>query len=241
MPKKHLITSDVVLGAIRLPEDDLMHYYALLDGFNTTYDNAGLFPGLNPGVNKPFNYNENGFEGEEPDIYVEIGWRYMMAGGAMYNNLDYSFTVGHEDGTGTQKPPPGRRTPGSADPKMQDYMAVLLDFMNSIPLVEMKPMDEIIVSAGKWGGHALGKEGRAYAFMFVGEVIISPVVNLPAGEYVSEWIDVRTGQVKDREVFAHAGGDRGIKPSSPSLGVGALRIFRKNATGEALPSFCCSV
>ena len=26
-------------------------------------------------------------------------WEFVLAGGGLYNNLDYSFTVGHEDGT----------------------------------------------------------------------------------------------------------------------------------------------
>ena len=26
-------------------------------------------------------------------------WDFILAGGAHYNHLDYSFTVGHEDGT----------------------------------------------------------------------------------------------------------------------------------------------
>ena len=27
------------------------------------------------------------------------GWEFLLAGGGLYNNLDYSFTAGHEDGT----------------------------------------------------------------------------------------------------------------------------------------------
>ena len=31
--------------------------------------------------------------------YRTEGWDFILAGGGLFNNLDYSFTVGHEDGT----------------------------------------------------------------------------------------------------------------------------------------------
>ena len=37
-------------------------------------------------------------------------WDFLVAGGALYNNLDYSFATGHEDGT--FQPP--ATTPGGA-------------------------------------------------------------------------------------------------------------------------------
>jgi hypothetical protein len=43
--------------------------------------------------------NETGFRGTADLAYRTEGWDFILAGGGLYNNLDYSFTVGHEDGT----------------------------------------------------------------------------------------------------------------------------------------------
>ncbi len=42
--------------------------------------------------------NETGFKGTADTPYRIQAWDFLMAGGALYNNLDYSFTVGHERG-----------------------------------------------------------------------------------------------------------------------------------------------
>ena len=43
--------------------------------------------------------NETGFRGTADLAYRTEGWDFILAGGGLFNNLDYSFTVGHEDGT----------------------------------------------------------------------------------------------------------------------------------------------
>ena len=40
-----------------------------------------------------------GFDGSDDAIYRIQAWDFLVAGGALYNNLDYSFAVGFEDGT----------------------------------------------------------------------------------------------------------------------------------------------
>jgi len=43
--------------------------------------------------------NETGFRGTDAAPYRMEGWDFIIAGGGLYNNLDYSFVAGHEDGT----------------------------------------------------------------------------------------------------------------------------------------------
>ena len=38
--------------------------------------------------------DETGFDGTENKPYRREAWEFMLAGGALYNNLDYSFSVG---------------------------------------------------------------------------------------------------------------------------------------------------
>jgi len=231
LPWKHFISVDLSFGATVVTPAELEKYWPLVYGFNTTYDDGCDFPVLNRGVNKVFAYNENGFRGTEAEVYRVIGWNYMMAGGAMYNNLDYSFTVDHEDGTG-QNP----QSPGSNDPKMQLHMSILLACMNSIPFVEMQPSDDVVTGGG-YAARALASPGKADAVFFSGNGLISPSVNLPVGNYVLEWVDILTGTVQDAEVFSHSGGNKKIKPTTLSGGGGALRIFanRTTITSVALP------
>ena len=55
---------------------------------------------LNYGWNRPVNFDESGFAGSDDETYLRQAWQFMLAGGAIFNNLDYSFYVGKEDGTG---------------------------------------------------------------------------------------------------------------------------------------------
>ena len=48
-------------------------------------------------------------------------WEFLLAGGGLYNNLDYSFVVGHEDGT-FEYP---KTQPGGGDRKFRQQMKVL--------------------------------------------------------------------------------------------------------------------
>ena len=54
---------------------------------------------LNYGLNKVIGDNETGFRGIEGRALPNGGVGLPAAGGGLYNNLDYSFTAGHEDGT----------------------------------------------------------------------------------------------------------------------------------------------
>ena len=68
--------------------------------FNFHYAKPPTAVTENYGLNKVIGDDETGFAGSEPKPYRLEGWDFIIAGGAVYDNLDYSFTVGHEDGTG---------------------------------------------------------------------------------------------------------------------------------------------
>ena len=57
-----------------------------------------------------------------------------MAGGALYNNLDYSFTVGHEDGTFA----PPAETPGGGSAALCRQLRHLRAFFDEIPFWRMR-------------------------------------------------------------------------------------------------------
>jgi PA14 domain len=92
--------------------------------------------------------NETGFRGTADLAYRTEGWDFILAGGGLYNNLDYSFTVGHEDGTfafpSTQ--------PGGGGVTLRRQLGVLRRFIDRFDLVKLRPARELVVGGVPDGG-----------------------------------------------------------------------------------------
>ena len=68
----------------------------------------------NARLNKAIGDDETGFRGTADRPYRTEGWAFLLAGGSVYSNLDYSFTPDHEDGTAAGRGPhAGRRRAGA--------------------------------------------------------------------------------------------------------------------------------
>jgi hypothetical protein len=115
---------------------------------------------MNWHLNKVIGDNETGFRGTNDAPYRMEGWDFLIAGGALYNNLDYSFTVGHEDGTFVYP----ARQPGGGNPSFRRQMRALRDFMHDLDFVRMKPDNSIIKTAPvSHTARALVEPGKTYA------------------------------------------------------------------------------
>ena len=79
--------------------------------------------------------NETGFKGSGDDVYRQQAWEFILVGGGLFNNLDYSFTVSHPDGNTTEYKAPRRRQPGSCGVSI----ARLHEFIESFDFVRMQP------------------------------------------------------------------------------------------------------
>jgi hypothetical protein len=182
---------------------------------------------MNYGLNRVIGDNETGFAGTAPLHYRKEAWAFIVAGGGLYNNLDYSFTVGHEDGTfeypDTQ--------PGSGGAELRRQLRLLGRFIRAFDFIAMRPMPEIVRGGVPDGAavQVLAEAGRQYAVYVcavddaatVGAIELS--LDLPEGEYTAEWVDPLTGGVALRERFSHAGAQR--KLMSPDIAQDmALRI-----------------
>lgn len=67
----------------------------------------------------------------------------MLGGLALYNMLDYSFNMGHEDGTYlVQKSSPAYA--GITGPEIRDQLKVVNDFINTFDFIKMTPSIESI-------------------------------------------------------------------------------------------------
>jgi hypothetical protein len=231
----HLISRNVANGSerVQMPHPAIsilnFHYAFPPDAVAANYD-LGLAIGD----------NETGFAGTNDAPYRVEAWSFMLAGGSLFNHLDYSFATGHENGTfafpGTQ--------PGGGNPELRRQFRALKRFVESVDFVRMRP-DATLVRAGvpsDMRAHVLSEPGTAAIAYFgprerpktefasaPGALTMALTLELPAGGFQIEWVDVKTARtVRVRAVAGHRGG--ALHLQSPAfVGEIALRIRRVRA------------
>ena len=213
LPAKHLIAQNIANHQQLILKPD-----PRVGLFNFHYARPPMTVGMNYHLNKAIGLDETGFDGTLDFVYRIQAWDFLLAGGAHYNNLDYSFAAGHEDGT----LPVGGDQPGGGSAALRKQLKILHDFMGRFEFVKMKPDETAVMS-----GHpvrVLSEPGRQYAlYLHHGRVLqdhrpryvvetrrqtTSFTVHLPPGNYTAEWWNTRTGPLGKSETFSHAGSGR---------------------------------
>jgi len=216
LPGKHMIAQDCC--NFRYAMHATLPTVSLVN-FHYAYPEAAP---LNYGLGKALSYDETGFLGQSDQAYARQAWNFMLAGGSVFDSLDYSFSVGHEDGSDVE--PNG---PGGGSPELRRRLKILSEFLAGLPLVEMRPDSDVIKHAGGVVTHSLSSAGGEYAVYLDGNGPTELVLNLPAEEYSVFWIDVVSGEKKDAGTFRHPGGDKTVKSPTFKNGI-ALRISRRH-------------
>ncbi len=189
--------------------------------FNFHYAKPPTTVGDNYGLGKVIGDDETGFAGSEAKPYRLEGWDFIIAGGAVYSNLDYSFNVGHEDGSAVIS------APGSGGPVLHKQLHILSEFINSFDFVKMRP-DNSVLKGGtveKTTVRALLEKGRQYAMYINGGGVTYLMVDIPEGSYSVEWLNTKTGKVDATESIQHKGGNRRLQTPGYDNDI-ALRIMR---------------
>jgi hypothetical protein len=234
----HLIAQEISLGGEKidhfLPQASIFTFHLARPPNGVT---------LNYGLGKAIGYNESGGSDGTTDAPYRIqSWEFLMAGGALVDLLDYSFTVGHEDGSFVV--PPKQPAGGSATLRRQ--LAVLHTFMNGLDFAIMSPSAKVI-KAGvpeNASAYALAEAGKIYAiYIGHGRLLkdksvlsnyfvdrapqkVSLTLDLPAGSYNATWIDPKTGGISKDETFSSRG-DAQTRIQSPTYSEDiALKITR---------------
>ncbi|HSV73882.1 MAG TPA: hypothetical protein VLH79_09000, partial [Chthonomonadales bacterium] len=199
LPHKHLIAQNIANGSA-VVEDP----HPAVGLFNFHYASPPDAVRLNRHHRRAIGFDETGFRGNADLPYRADGWDFMMAGGALYNNLDYSFTVARPDGTHVVTEP----TPGGGGPTLRAQIAALRRFIERFEFLRMAPHDELVVSGAPQGGtvRVLAEPGRQLAAYVRGGTRVSLGLNLPAGSYDVEWFDTKAGRAAARSVLRHSGG-----------------------------------
>jgi hypothetical protein len=105
LPNKHLIAQNYC--NFRYPVRQLAPGVSVVN-FHYAYPEAVA---LNYGLGKAIAYDETGFLGRDDATYRREAWNFMLSGGSTFDMLDYSFSVGHEDGSDTAPNGPGGGSP----------------------------------------------------------------------------------------------------------------------------------
>src|SRR5205807_10145974 len=129
-----------------------------------------------------------GFRGTANLPYRTEGWDFILAGGAVYSNLDYSYTAEHPDGSAKVT-----TSPGGGGPSLRKQLQILKQFIEGFDFIKMKPDNAVIKGGVPAGGtaRALVDRGKAYAVYVKGGTEAKLVLDLPAGSYRAEWVDTR--------------------------------------------------
>src|SRR5262245_3464161 len=202
LPNKHLISLNIANGTKKVegphPAVSIVnfHYASPPDAVRTNYK-----------LNKVIGNNETGFKGTADTHYRMEGWEFILAGGGLYNNLDYSFAVGHESGTFAYPP----TQPGGGSAALRRQLGILKEFIHGFDFLRMKPDNSVIREIRSTGSpparaRALVKAGQQMAVYVFGGGSVELVIDLPAGKYHAEWINVLSGDVGQRNELDHAGG-----------------------------------
>ncbi|MCI0332959.1 MAG: cellulase family glycosylhydrolase, partial [Planctomycetes bacterium] len=121
VPQRHLISQNVANGSAKIedphPQVSIFnfHYAVPPDAVAANYD-----------LGKVIGDNETGFRGTSDAMYRMEGWDFVIAGGGLFNHLDYSFVAGQEDGTFHYP----ASQPGGGSATLRRQLKILSDFIH---------------------------------------------------------------------------------------------------------------
>jgi len=218
----HLISQNIANGKAKVENP-----HPAVSIFNFHYAWPPETVALNYGLNKVLGDNETGFKGTGDFHYRREAWAFILAGGGLYNNLDYSFTVGHEDGTFAYPP----TQPGGGGASLRRQLSILKQFVERFDFIRMAPNPSVVKGGLPEGAtaSALAEAGVKYAVYVSREKAAAPAtsveltLSLPAGDLRAEWVNTLTGAVDKGETFQHPGGERRLTSSAFAEDV-ALRV-----------------
>ncbi|MBL9113966.1 MAG: cellulase family glycosylhydrolase [Verrucomicrobiaceae bacterium] len=135
--------------------------------------------------------NETGFRGNGDDLYRSEAWDWLLAGGAAFNHLDYSFTVGHEDGSFRYP----ETQPGGGSAALRAQLGFLKALLTRMEFAKMKPAQPMIKKASK-GLSVRILAGENHAVMYLHHDKMKPgpwkdevELHLPAKAAQVTWYD----------------------------------------------------
>ncbi len=209
---RHLISLNIANGRAKVEKP-----HPEVSIFNFHYCVPPDTVAMNYGLKKVIGENETGFRGRDDILYRTEGWDFLLAGGGLYNNLDYSFTPDHPDGSFR-----AYRSPGGGSPELRNQLGILKRFLESFDFIRMHPDRSVIQSVSpSLTTYALVRPGEAYAIYLHVPLPHKPErienhlrtglqaslrLRLPPGHYAVTWIDPLDGKQLASASLVHGEG-----------------------------------
>jgi hypothetical protein len=204
LPHKHLIAQGFAPGAIA----DVDPRVSVLNVHAARADLVAK----NYHLNRVIADDETGGADRSDRKYRTEGWEFLLAGGGVYDHLDFSFTPNSETGRAVPLP---EATPGGGGPELRKQLAILKKFVESFDFVQMSPGDHLVKvldlpateqpSVSSPAVRVLAKPGQAYAIYVNHGRKAKLSIDLPRGTYTAEWINTKTGKAEQQERISVVG------------------------------------
>jgi hypothetical protein len=208
---KHLISNNIANGQQLVSDRS-----ESISIYNFHYAKPPVTVAMNYHHNRVIGDNETGFNGIEDATYRTEAWDFMMAGGGLFNHLDYSFTTDNEDGSNIIE----EGQPGGGGKTLRNQFKILATFMKGIDFINMVPVTTDMMrlsEAGNTSFYGLAKPEELYAiYLHCRDTTVTKTVieiNLLTGSYDLTWLDTKTAEVRTEAIENHPGG--WVKISSP--------------------------
>lgn len=213
---KHLISQNIANKKARVEDP-----HPAISIFNFHYASPPDAVAMNYGLNKVIGDNETGFRGTNDAPYRMEAWDFIVAGGALFNHLDYSFVAGHEDGTFAYP----ASQPGGGNPDFRKQLRFLRNVIANYDFLRMQPEPDMVKGAFPAGVTMRALHGRdkgclAYLRTGLGATRNNPrqtafsadelrfSFDLPKGTFKAQWLNPGTGSILKTETIDHTGGFR---------------------------------
>ena len=187
LPKAHLIAQNI--GNYEYDVDKLPKGISVI---NFHYALPGAVQ-MNLDLNGVIGLDETGFMPQDDSLYMDQAWRFILSGGGLYNNLDYSFTTSTETGDWTIP----TTNPGWGGTGFREKLSILAETINLVPFHEMEFSASILdAGEGKLKQYGIQKEGEIYLVFVENLKDAALFPQVPASNYQVSFINVDTGEKK---------------------------------------------
>lgn len=199
LPKKHLVAQNYANTYYKIPKVD--QSVSILN-FHYAFPPTAVTDNYH--FNLPVSLDETGSGCVAPDRRTEA-WCFIMNGGAVYSNLDFSFAT--DDMSGLGRNPTGNRMSGS---EVRDQLKVLKDLIGTYDFVHSTPFSPEVFSSLEKDMlvYGLKKEGKDHLIYFLKKnrnTTSQFQLAVPAGTYIVKWIDPLSGKSLSASEVKHKG------------------------------------
>jgi hypothetical protein len=183
LAKKHLIAQNY--SNFRAPIPEVEDHISIIN-FHYAWPEAVEW---NYHYDKVIGFDESGFAGSGDQVYRRQAWQFMLSGGGLFNSLDYSFFVGHEDGLGENQ------APGGGSKTLRFQLKILSDFLHGFALEKLHPNLSCVRSSPGLIPFVLSDQNGAYAVYLraIGTEHSSLLLETGDGNFLVQILNTITG------------------------------------------------